>query len=138
MRSRAHRGGAAQLAVLPRPPRRRLRQRHRALPRQRRAAAVRRATGKAPSGATTTPFAEGFAMPAEWEPHAATFLAWPHEKSDWPGKFEMIPWVFAELARLITRSERVRLIVRNAADKKHAKAVLTSAGVDLKLVDFIT
>lgn len=96
------------------------------------------ATGRAPRAATTTPFAEGFAMPAEWEPHAATFLAWPHEKSDWPGKFEVIPWVFAELARLITRSERVRLIVRHAADKKHAKAVLTAAGVDLKLVDFIT
>jgi len=80
----------------------------------------------------------GFRMPAEWEPHAATWIGWPHNKSDWPGKFEVIPWVFAELARLITRSERVRLIVRNAADKKQAKAVLTSAGVDLKLVDFIT
>lgn len=85
-----------------------------------------------------TPFAEGFAMPAEWEPHAATFLAWPHEASDWPGKFEVIPWVFAELARAITRSERVRLIVRNAAERKHATAVFSSSGVDLKQVDFIT
>jgi len=99
---------------------------------------VKRAGAKASSGPATTPFAEGFAMPAEWEPHAATFLAWPHEKSDWPGKFEVIPWVFAELARLITRSERVRLIVRHAADRKQAKAVLTAAGVDSKLVDFIT
>ena len=77
-------------------------------------------------------------MPAEWEPHAATFLAWPHEASDWPGKFEVIPWVFAELARAITRSERVRLIVRSAADRKHATAVFSSSGVDLKQVDFIT
>jgi agmatine deiminase len=91
----------------------------------------------ATQGGTTTPYAEGYAMPAEWEPHAATFLAWPHEKSDWPGKFEVIPWVFAELARLITRSERVRLIVRNAADRTYARAVLTATGVDVKLVDFI-
>ena len=101
------------------------------------AAKAGRGGTKAGHGSTTTPYAEGYAMPAEWEPHAATFLAWPHEKSDWPGKFELIPWVFAELARLITRSERVRLIVRNAADRKHARAVLTAAGVDLKLVDFV-
>jgi len=99
---------------------------------------VKGARAKASGGEGTTPFAEGFAMPAEWEPHAATFLAWPHEKSDWPGKFEVIPWVFAELARLITRSERVRLIVRNALDRKQARTVLTAAGVDLKLVDFVT
>ena len=93
---------------------------------------------RAPAPSPTTPFAEGFAMPAEWEPHVATFLAWPHEASDWPGKFEVIPWVFAELARAITRSERVRLIVRNAAERKHATAVFSSSGVDLKKVDFIT
>jgi agmatine deiminase len=102
-----------------------------------RAALAGRGAKSVAQGATTTPYAEGYVMPAEWEPHAATFLAWPHEKSDWPGKFEVIPWVFAELARLITRSERVRLIVRNAADRKHARAVLAAAGVDLSLVDFI-
>ena len=38
-------------------------------------------------------------MPAEWEPHDGTWLGWPHEKSDWPGKFAPIPWVFAEIVR---------------------------------------
>ncbi len=38
-------------------------------------------------------------MPAEWEPHEATWLAWPHERSDWPGKFAPIPWVYGEVAR---------------------------------------
>jgi agmatine deiminase len=106
----------------------------------RRASAAKRARSseQAPPAAPTTPFAEGFVMPAEWEPHAATFLAWPHEASDWPGKFEVIPWVFAELARVIAQSERVRLIVRNAADRKHATAVFSSSGVDLQQVDFIT
>jgi agmatine deiminase len=88
--------------------------------------------------ALLTPFAEGYAMPAEWAPHAATWLAWPHEKSDWPGKFEVIPWVFAEIARVLTGGERVRLLVRNAADRKHARAVFASAGVDLTRVDFVT
>ena len=36
-------------------------------------------------------------MPAEWEPHGATWLAWPHERSDWPGKFAPIPWVYGEI-----------------------------------------
>ena len=88
--------------------------------------------------ASPTPFAEGYVMPAEWEPHAATWLAWPHEKSDWPGKFEVIPWVFAEIARVLTGGERVRVLVRNAADRKHARAVFASAGVDLTRVDFVT
>jgi agmatine deiminase len=84
-----------------------------------------------------TPYAEGYAMPAEWEPHAATWLAWPHEASDWPGKFAAIPWVFAEMARVISASERVRLIVGDAKQKAEARKALTSAGVDLRRVDFV-
>jgi agmatine deiminase len=84
-----------------------------------------------------TPYAEGFAMPAEWEPHAATWLAWPHEASDWPGKFGTIPWVFAEMARVIGESERVRLIVGGAAEEREAKHALKSSGVDAKRVDFV-
>jgi agmatine deiminase len=99
--------------------------------------AERKSSEKHDAGART-PFAEGFAMPAEWEPHAATWLAWPHEKSDWPGKFEVIPWVFAEIARVLTRGERVRLIVGGAEEKKRARAVFASSGVDLSRVDFVT
>ena len=46
-------------------------------------------------------------MPAEWEPHAATWLAWPHNRTDWPGKFAAIPWVYAEIVRHLARVERV-------------------------------
>lgn len=106
------------------------------------AANALRGSNRKPSGVedggSQTPFAEGYAMPAEWEPHEATWLAWPHEASDWPGKFEVIPWVFAEIARVITQGERVRLIVANAAEKKHASAVFKSAGVNLERVDFVT
>ncbi len=63
-----------------------------------------------------------YRMPAEWEPHAATWLAWPHYKLDWPGKFEPIPWVFAEIIRYLSRYERVELIVKiRRRRSRHAK-----------------
>src|SRR5580658_4594000 len=53
-------------------------------------------------------------MPAEWEPHEATWIAWPHEASDWPGKFAPIPWLYGEIVRLLARAERVRILVEHA------------------------
>jgi len=66
-------------------------------------------------------------MPAEWEPHAATWLAWPHYHGDWPGKFEPIPWVYAEIIRNLAKHERVELIVNNAAAARQARRVLERA-----------
>jgi agmatine deiminase len=66
-------------------------------------------------------------MPAEWEPHEATWLAWPHNRDDWPGKFEPIPWVYAEIIRHLARRERVELIVDDAASEKRARKVLDRA-----------
>ncbi len=66
-------------------------------------------------------------MPAEWEPHAATWLAWPHYRGDWPGKFEPIPWVFAEIIRNLAQHERVELIVQNAAAERQARKILGRA-----------
>ncbi len=66
-------------------------------------------------------------MPAEWEPHAATWLAWPHYKDDWPGKFEPIRWVYAEIIRHLARHERVELIVNDAPAEKLARKVLDRA-----------
>jgi agmatine deiminase len=83
-----------------------------------------------------TPAGLGFRMPAEWEPHAATWLAWPHERSDWPGKFPAIPLVYADIVRRLSQSERVRLEVNGKAEERAAKGVLRRAGVDLGQVDF--
>lgn len=66
-------------------------------------------------------------MPGEWEPHAATWLAWPHYKLDWPGKFEPIPWVYAEIIRYLSRNESVELIVKDGAAEKLAKKTLKRA-----------
>ena len=86
---------------------------------------------------TPLPFTLGYHMPAEWEPHAATWLAWPHEPSDWPGKFEAVPWVIAEIARHLQEAERIRLIVRDRAERARAARTLSSAGVSLRRVDFV-
>ena len=78
----------------------------------------------------------GYRMPAEWEPHAATWLAWPHNHSDWPGKFGPIPWVYAEIVRLLAAHERVHLLVQDAAAEKRASGILNRAGANLTQVDF--
>src|SRR5208282_965961 len=74
------------------------------------------------------PAAQGYRMPAEWEPHESTWLAWPHFRGDWPGKFEPIPWVYAEIVRNLARHERVDLIVNDASWEKRARSVLEKAG----------
>jgi agmatine deiminase len=66
-------------------------------------------------------------MPAEWEPHSATWLAWPHFEGDWPGKFEPIPWVYAEIIRHLVKRERVELVVNNAAAARKARKILERA-----------
>ena len=52
-------------------------------------------------------------MPAEWAPHAATWIAWPHNPEDWPGKFQPIPWVYSEIVRHLSRVEDVHILVNN-------------------------
>jgi len=76
-------------------------------------------------------------MPAEWEPHAATLLAWPANTSDWPGKFQPIPWVFAEIARHMLPGERICLAVQSAAQEARARRVLKRAGADSTAITFV-
>jgi agmatine deiminase len=69
----------------------------------------------------------GYRMPAEWEPHTATWLAWPHFREDWPGKFDPIPWVYAEIVRNLARHERVELVVKNENHEERVRAALELA-----------
>ncbi len=75
-------------------------------------------------------------MPAEWEPHEATWITWPHALSDWPGKFAPIPWVYGEVVRQLVPGERVRILVGDQATERGARRVLGRVGVDLGRVDF--
>src|SRR2546426_2043643 len=125
MRSGADGGSAADLAVFARPPHRCLLSHPGAM------AGVK--TDLAPRA---SPRQLGYRMPAEWEPHAATWVAWPHERSDWPGKFAAIPWVCAEVVRHLVPGERVRILAGDAATELSAQRVLARTGVDLRRVDF--
>jgi agmatine deiminase len=75
-------------------------------------------------------------MPAEWEPHEATWLAWPHNREDWPGRFAPIPWVYAEIVRKLSRVECVHILVNNESLVRQARRILCAAGASLNAVKF--
>ena len=83
-----------------------------------------------------TPRELGYCMPAEWERHDATWLAWPHNPEDWPGKFQPIPWLYAEIVRLLAAREQVRILVDDVKAKQRATGMLERAGADLDQVSF--
>lgn len=77
-----------------------------------------------------------FRMPAEWERHEATWIGWPHNKEDWPGKFSPIPWVYAEIVKKISEGEKVRIVVESKEHQRKAERVLKSAVVDFAQIEF--
>jgi agmatine deiminase len=80
---------------------------------------------------TDTPAQLGYRMPAEWEPHEATWVAWPHNRADWPGKFAPIPWVYAEIVRHLSRVEPVNVLVHGGPRRQDRVAdILARAGAD--------
>ncbi len=83
-----------------------------------------------------TPAAGGFAMPAEWERHEATWLGWPHNRTDWPGKIAPIHWVYGEIVRKIAPGEIVRILVNSEQHEKQVRRILTRVGVDLSRIEF--
>jgi agmatine deiminase len=75
-------------------------------------------------------------MPAEWENHEATWLGWPHNISDWPGKFSPIPWVYGEIAGKLAPAEKVRVLVNSRQHEAGARRILAKAGADLPQIEF--
>ena len=75
-------------------------------------------------------------MPAEWEQHEATWLAWPHEESDWPGKFEPIPWMYGEVVRHLSRVEKVRILVKDSEMECRVRCVLDKCHAQRENVEF--
>ena len=69
-------------------------------------------------------------MPAEWEPHEATWIAWPHHEPDWPGKLGPIPWVYAEIVRVLHAHERVEILCQDEAVRDAALEHLRAHGVE--------
>ncbi len=98
------------------------------------ARAKSRKSPQSPTG--LLPSAQHYYMPAEWEPHDATWIAWPHRRSDWPGKLPPISWVYGEIVRWLTQFETVNILVNNAKAETTATQLLERAGVDLHQVRF--
>src|SRR5258707_342574 len=84
----------------------------------------------------TTPRERNFRMPAEWAPHNATWIAWPHNAEDWPGKFQPIPWVYAEIVRHLAEVEEVNILVSNDDAEQRATGLLRRAGANLAKLHF--
>lgn len=76
-------------------------------------------------------------MPAEWEPHEATYLAWPHNSQDWPGKFQAIPWVFGEIVRHLVLGEPVKLLVQSEERRARVEKLLVRIGIDIRQIRFL-
>jgi agmatine deiminase len=85
----------------------------------------------------STPAQLGYRMPAEWEPHEATWIAWPHHRDDWPGTFAPVPWVYVEIVRHLSRVERVNILVEGRRMRERAAERLAAHGVDLGQVSFV-
>ena len=92
--------------------------------------------GSAPPSPALTPRELGYRMPAEWDRHEATWLAWPHNPEDWPGKFQTIPWIYAEIVRLLSAHEQVHLLVNNQKSEDRVRGILRRAGANLDNVSF--
>jgi agmatine deiminase len=75
-------------------------------------------------------------LPAEWERHEATWIGWPHNTTDWPGRFGPIPWAYAEMARWITRGETLRILVESGEHRTRAERTLARLGVDRSRLEF--
>ncbi len=82
------------------------------------------------------PVALGYRMPAEWEPHEATWLSWPHKQESWPGAFEPVPDVFAQIAGVVTESELLRINVADEDMADNVRQLLRRCGVNLDAVRF--
>jgi agmatine deiminase len=84
----------------------------------------------------TTPAHKPYRMPAEWAPHAATWIAWPHNPEDWPSKFQPIPWVYAEIVRHLSRVEDVHILVNDLPAERRATSILKRSGANMARTHF--
>ena len=89
-----------------------------------------------PTDLEKTPRELGYRMPAEWEKHSATWIAWPHNRDDWPGKFQAIPWVYCDIVRHLSRKELVHILVNDAESEKRVINLLRRVGTDLNQIRF--
>jgi agmatine deiminase len=98
--------------------------------------AMAKRTGQSES-MPSLPGQHGWRMPAEWEPHQATWIAWPQRQADWPGRFAPIPWDYAEIVRLLSQAEMVHILVDDAHAEAKARKILAQVEVDFQRIRFV-
>lgn len=79
---------------------------------------------------------QNYRMPAEWAPHAATWIAWPHNPADWPNKFQPIPWVYCEIVRHLSQVEDLHILVNDEDDERRALNMLRRQGANVARLHF--
>ena len=94
----------------------------------------RRKLAKVPSG--VIPASQRYSMPAEWETHEATWIAWPHRRADWPDKLSPIPWVYGEIVRRLSQSEFVNVLVNDQKTESQALHLFERVGADVQQLRF--
>lgn len=77
-----------------------------------------------PGASAASPAAAGYAMPAEWWPHQATWISWPHKRESWPGRFEPVEPVMVEAVAALAAGELVRINVLDEAHERHVQSLL--------------
>ncbi len=87
--------------------------------------------------ASRVPAKLGYQMPPEWTRHEATWLAFPHHRTDFPGKLAAVVHTFSEMARVISAGEKVRLLVRDKSERERAWSIFLHAGVAMDQVEFV-
>ena len=85
---------------------------------------------------SNTPKSQGFSFPAEWHPHTATWLSWPHKEESWPGKIETIYKPYCEFIKTVSEGEKVCINVYNQAMEVFASKHLLEAGVNINQIQF--
>lgn len=85
---------------------------------------------------TNTPATQGFSFPAEWHPHVATWLSWPHKEESWPGKIDTVYQPYAKFIKAVSEGEKVCINVCNEAMQAFATQYLVAEGVDINQIQF--
>ncbi len=83
-----------------------------------------------------TPKQLGYHFPAEFAPHTATWLSWPHKEASWPGKIETVFPVYAEFIKLVAEGEKVNINVVDEKMKDFAISHLQKVRADFRKIHF--
>lgn len=78
-----------------------------------------------------TPKQQQYYMPAEWAPHKATWLSYPHNENSWPGKIESIYPSYNLFVKVLSEDEQVHINVEDQRMEDHVREALDKLGANM-------